>query len=115
MNYFDSSLGTNIEEHTGFPNPGTDDTILSLDLQQLLIKHPSSTFFMRVGHTDQWQEIGVFANDILIIDRSLQPRQQDIVVWWREDSFVISYCSKLPRNYQPWGVVTNTVHQLRRN
>ncbi len=112
MDYVDSTLGTNITEHTGFPNPATDTTIVSLDLTKLLIKHPSSTFFMKLAG-NQWEERGIFEGDIIIIDRALDPQAQDLVVWWDSDEFCVSPQKDLPEKIATWGVITNIIHRYR--
>lgn len=100
--------------HMGFPNPAADKGVSSLDLHQLLVQRPASTFLFRIAG-DQWQESGIFHNDIAVIDRALDPRKTDIVVWWHETTgeFHVSSYSKVPKDVTIWGVVTGTVHQLR--
>ena len=112
MNYFDSSLGTNIQEHTGFPNPATDSSIVSLDLTTLLIKHPSSTFFMQLSG-NAWEAQGVYDSDVLVIDRALEPDKKDLVVWWDGDEFRVSHYRNLPEQTAPWGVITSIIHRYR--
>jgi SOS-response transcriptional repressor LexA len=99
-------------EHTGFPNPGTDDFIPSLNLQALLIKHPSSTFFMRLSG-NAWEAIGIFDGDVIIIDKALEPKNTDIVVWWEAQEFRVSNYTHLPPKVAPWGVVTSIIHRYR--
>lgn len=102
----------NITEHTGFPNPATDSTLASLNINQILVKHPASTFFMEIeGHT--WERFGIFQGDIAIIDRSLSPKPEDLVVWWGGQGFVIKRFKKLPLDTIIWGVITHTVHRYR--
>lgn len=102
----------NLSIHTGFPNPATDDNIISLDITKILIKHPASTFFMTIeGYS--WERIGVFNNDLVIIDRSLDPKPQDMVVYWRNNDFSISRFSKISEEVSMWGVVTGIVHRYR--
>jgi len=96
----------------GFPNPSTDSTIISLDITELLVKHPSSTFFMRITGSD-WEELGIFADDIAIVDRALEPRKSDDVIWWEESEFRISKLTKLPVDTAPWGVVASIIHRYR--
>lgn len=101
-----------ITEHTGFPNPATDQTLASLDISSLLIKHPASTFFMQIeGHG--WERYGIFNNDTVIIDRSLTPQGQDLVIFWDEASFRIERFSRIHNNYTLWGVVISTIHRYR--
>ena len=101
-----------VSEHTGFPNAATDKTLSSLDLGKLLVQHPSSTFYMRVDG-DTGQDAGIFAGDIIVIDRALAPEASDLVVWWENESFVISRPSKLPAGLTAWGTITHAIHTYR--
>lgn len=100
--------------HTGFPNPALDKSLDNLDLQQLLIPRPISSFLFRIAG-DQWEDVGIFDGDIAIIDRALSAGRQDIVVWWDETAgdFGVSRCKDMPEHSSMWGVVTATIHQLR--
>lgn len=101
-----------VSEHTGFPNAGTDSSLTSLHLGKLLIKNPASTFFMRVrGNT--WQEQGIFDNDVVVIDRALQPRPNDLIIWWDRDSFIFGNLGQLPPDLPHWGVIRSTIHFFR--
>lgn len=101
-----------ISVHAGFPNPAADSQSEELDLNRLLIKHPTSTFFMRI-QGDEWQEQGIFSGDIAIVDRALAPRQTDRVIWWEAENFILSKFAKVPLNTPVWGVVVAVVHQYR--
>ncbi len=98
--------------HTGFPNPATDSNIIPLDLSKLLIKHPLSTFYMRID-TSEWEDRGVYKDDLVIIDKSLAPRSTDLVIWWGGSYFTLSKFNKLPLDSIVWGVVTSAIHQYR--
>jgi DNA polymerase V len=98
--------------HGGFPNPAADTRLRSLDLNQLLIRHSVSTYLMHVDGND-WQNTGIYAGDITIIDKALHPRANDLVVWWHHDAFAISPFHVVPKSAQIWGVVTATIHQFR--
>jgi DNA polymerase V len=102
-----------VSEHTGFPNPATDTSLTGLSLDQLLITHPLSTYFMRI-EGDEWQELGVFDGDIAIIDRAVEPKKHDLVVWVKDDTLAISQKSTVPEGATLWGVVTAVVHQFRK-
>lgn len=95
--------------HTGFPNPAIDASLKDLDLNQLLIAHSASSYMMQIVG-NEWQSLGIFDGDIAIIDRSLTARQNDIVVWWHEDSFRLSYLSQTPKQAIVWGIVTSITH-----
>jgi DNA polymerase V len=108
----DKVEGTDVSEHTGFPNAGTDSSLTSLNLGKLLIKNPASTFFMRV-RGQAWQTQGIFDNDVVVIDRALSPKPNDLVVWWVADSFVFGNLGQLPEDAALWGVVSSTIHFYR--
>ncbi len=109
----DGNLEDNVvTEHRGFPNPATDVNIVPLSLDKLLIKHPISTFFMQI-QGNVWEKFGIFDGDLAIIDRSLNPKSTDLVIWWDETTFVIGKFHKLPLDTTVWGVITSIVHRYR--
>ncbi|MCA9366665.1 translesion error-prone DNA polymerase V autoproteolytic subunit [Candidatus Kaiserbacteria bacterium] len=63
----------------GFPAPGDDLVEQPLDLNDLLVEHPTSTFFVRVSG-DSMEGVGIFDRDILVVDRSIVPTDGKIVV-----------------------------------
>ena len=63
----------------GFPSPADDYIDSGIDLNEVLIRHPSSTFFLRVSG-DSMVEAGIQDGDLLVVDRSLEPRPGLIVV-----------------------------------
>lgn len=63
----------------GFPAPGDDMVEKSLDVHDLLVKHPDSTFFVRV-EGDSMEGVGIFSGDVLVVDRSIEARTGRIVV-----------------------------------
>lgn len=63
----------------GFPAPGDDMVERPLDLNDLLIDHPESTFYVRVSG-DSMEGAGIFSGDILIVDRRVEPSDGSIVV-----------------------------------
>jgi DNA polymerase V len=100
--------------HSGFPNPGLErrgqGSQLALDLNQLLIKRPSSTYLFRItGHG--WADQGICDGDVVIVDRALGTQITDLVVAWDDSSLVIAKHHKLPPSAEPWGVVTTVIHQ----
>src|SRR4051812_19870697 len=63
----------------GFPSPAEDYIEKNLNLNELLIKHPAATFFVRVSGTSMINA-GIHDNDILIVDRSVEPGDGKIVI-----------------------------------
>src|SRR5713226_24884 len=63
----------------GFPSPADDYLEGKLDLNQYLIKHPAATFFVRVTG-DSMIGAGIHSGDLLIVDRSLEPKDGNVVI-----------------------------------
>lgn len=63
----------------GFPAPGDDQVERVLDINDLVVKHPASTFFVRV-EGDSMEGAGIFSGDVLVIDRAVDPKDGHIVV-----------------------------------
>ena len=70
----------------GFPSPADDYAEKPLDINELLIKHPTATFFVRV-QGDSMIQAGLFNDDILVVDRSLSPFNGAIIVAVLEGEF----------------------------
>lgn len=105
-----------VSVHAGFPNPATDTSLHTLDFNQLLVRHTASTYMFRISG-NEWEGAGVFDNDIAIVDRALDPRKTDVVIWWDEPKgeFAISKYPTMPKKATLWGVITATIHQLRKD
>jgi DNA polymerase V len=105
-----------VSVHHGFPNPALDrrggHRPLALDLNQLLIKRPSSTYLFRVtGHA--YADQGIYDGDIAVIDRAPMAHSRDLIVAWRPGGSTILRQNQLTPDDQPWGVVTAIIHQYR--
>ncbi len=117
--------------NAGFPSPAEDYMEEKLDLNVHLVKHPAATFFVR-ANGDSMTGAGIFNGDILVVDRSLNPKNQNVVVAIVNGDFTVKKLfasdgnvSLIPENpkYKPiditdgmdfriWGVVTYVVHKL---
>lgn len=115
----------------GFPSPADDFIEKTLDLNDLLIKHPQATFFVRVSGNSM-VNAGIRDGDILVVDKSLEPKEGKIVIANVEGEFVLKRIRKkngklylFPENldYNPieikedmdceiWGVVTYVIHPI---
>lgn len=107
---------SSVSVHAGFPNPAADKNLGSLDLNQLLIQHTASTFLFRLRGND-WEALGIFDEDVAIVDRALDARGHDLVIWWDEhtDEFAISKYKDLQPGANVWGIVTNVIHRFRKS
>lgn len=74
----------------GFPSPAQDYIDKSLDFNKELIEHPAATFYAKVVG-DSMIEAGISEGDIVVIDRALDPEQNDIVVAFIDGEFTIKY------------------------
>jgi DNA polymerase V len=63
----------------GFPSPAEDYVEGKLDLNEHLIPHPSATFMVRATG-DSMTGVGIFSGDILVVDRSVQPKHGAIII-----------------------------------
>lgn len=115
----------------GFPSPAGDYIEGKLDLNEHLVKHPAATFYVRVTG-DSMIEKGIHSGDLLIVDRSLEPKDRNIIIAVLDGELTVKQLEKrkgklrlLPanKNYEPievseqqsfeiWGVVTNVIHSL---
>lgn len=98
--------------HTGFPNAATDTRLRSLDLNQLLISHPSSTFMFRI-RGDQGITQGMFDGDIAVVDRMMSARPGDLILWHDGQQFTVSRSSRIATGATTWGIVTAVIHAFR--
>jgi SOS-response transcriptional repressor LexA len=107
--------GEAVRVHAGFPNPAADRLgnrrSLALDFNQLLMRHPRSTYIFRIAG-NSWTEQGVLNGDIAVIDRALTPRPADPVICWQNDAFQICFYKELPEGETIWGVITAVIHQF---
>ena len=115
----------------GFPSFADDSIEDNLDLNKYLIKHPAATFFVRVSG-DSMLGAGIHDNDLLIVDRSVAPRNSKIVIAAIEGALTVkrliikndqAYLHAENDDFAPikidseigthiWGVVTNVIHPL---
>ncbi len=63
----------------GFPSPADDYLDSSLDLNSYLIKHPAATYLAR-AKGDSMEGCGIYDGDLLIIDRSLDAQDGQIII-----------------------------------
>lgn len=58
-----------------------------LDLNELLVRNPPATFFARMSGDDM-MGMGIGDGDILVVDRSANPKDGDIVIFYLESEFL---------------------------
>ncbi|MBR2162948.1 MAG: translesion error-prone DNA polymerase V autoproteolytic subunit [Bacteroidales bacterium] len=118
--------------HAGFPSPAGDYMTQAIDLNRELVKHPAATFYGRVVG-DSMIDAGVEEGDILVIDKSLDPKDGDMAVCFVDGEFTLKYLrfgdgilTLVPANsrypsirieegvdFKMWGVVTYIIKKVR--
>lgn len=138
LNIFSPSADSSIEiplsderVAAGFPSPADDYASLKLDLNRELIKNPASTFYARVSGLSMVDE-GINEGDLLVIDKSLEPRDGSLAVCYIDGEFTLKrferhceYGLLIPANkeFRPikvtaendfiiWGIVTYIIKKV---
>ena len=113
----------------GFPSPATDYIEDDVDLNTHLIKNAPATFIIRVQGKSM-TNVGIYDGDLLIVDRSINPKNlstvianlnEELVVKTfikeKENNYLASGPNKIELSENPnviiWGVVTYVIHKLQ--
>jgi len=72
----------------GFPSPATDYIEEDVDLNVHLIKNVPATFIIRVQGKSM-TDVGIYDGDLLVVDKSLKPKNFSIVVANVHDELVV--------------------------
>lgn len=113
----------------GFPSPAQDFVEKRIDLNELLIRHPSATYLLKASG-DSMIEGQISSGDILVVDSAKTPTHGDIVIASVSGEFTVKklqlgeVVTLLPMNpnYEPitmkdetdleiFGVVTFVIHE----
>ena len=113
----------------GFPSPADDHIEGKLDLNLHLVRRQASTFFIR-AEGESMKNIGIFSGDLMIVDRSISPQPNDIVIAvvngeltvkrlnFKNNIWILSaehsYFPDIHLNdndCEVWGVVTHNIRQ----
>lgn len=76
----------------GFPSPADDYIEDVLDLNNYLIKHPATTFIVKVSG-DSMKDVGITSGCLLLVDRSIEPVSGKIVVAALNDELTVKRLS----------------------
>ncbi len=115
----------------GHPSPLTDQAKELVDINSHLIRNEIATYIFRVKG-NAMIDAGIFDGDVLVVDRSIEPKHNDIVLVTLNNEFIVKRLFKragvvklISENpiYPPivikekddfaiWGVVTNSIHRL---
>ncbi len=69
----------NSKVNAGFPSPAMDYLEQKIDLDEILITHPSSTFIIKVNGSSMIDE-GICDKSYLIVDKSLNYKKNNIAI-----------------------------------
>ncbi|SDG95149.1 DNA polymerase V [Paraburkholderia phenazinium] len=115
----------------GFPSPAQDHTQRRIDLNEVLVLNPLSTFLFNV-EGDSMKGAGIQHGDKLVVDRSIEPKHGLVVLACVDGEFTVKRLYRragivklVPANpaYEPivfsdgqemsvWGVVTWNLRQV---
>jgi DNA polymerase V len=115
----------------GFPSPADDYVEKTLDLNELLVQKPAATFFVR-AQGESMLGAGIHPNDILVVDRSIEPVPGKIVICALNGELTVKRLVRAKGQWRLkaenpaypdialheelemviWGVVTNVIHPL---
>jgi DNA polymerase V len=116
----------------GFPSPAGDYVEKELNFKELFIRNESATFFVQVMGNSMINA-GIRDGDILVVDKSLEPVDDSIMVCFVDGEFTVKRVSKIddffyltPENpqfkpikinecadFRLWGIVTFVIHKFR--
>lgn len=116
----------------GFPSPADDYVDRTLDLNELVVKHPAATFFLRV-EGDSMTGAGIYDGDLLVVDRALEPTDGKVVIAALDGELTVKRVRREGKRlflvaendiYPPleiteevdlvlWGVVTHVLHDVK--
>lgn len=123
--FFDTGISA------GFPSPADDFKQERLSLDDMLVKNKLATFYARVSGQSMIGA-GLDDNDLLVIDRSLEPENNKIAVCFLDGEFTVKRLKvnkegvwlqpenpnypiiKITdeNNFVIWGIVTNVIKKL---
>ena len=116
----------------GFPSPATDYIEEDVDLNVHLIKNVPATFIIRVQGKSM-TDVGIYDGDLLVVDKSLKPKNFSTVIANVHDELVVkSFVKEKDEQFLTseskrtedkiiinsesdvfvWGVVTYVIHSV---
>ena len=116
----------------GFPSPATDYIEEDVDLNVHLIKNVPATFIIRVQGKSM-TDVGIYDGDLLVVDKSLKPKNFSTVIANFHDELVVkSFVKEKDEQFLTsgskrtedkiiinsesdvfvWGVVTYVIHSV---
>ena len=97
---------------TGFPSPAQGYESKGIDLNQVLITHPSATVFMQIK-SSRYRHMGIYDGDLLIIDRAKAMNPNSLVVYESEGHFVLGRVFNIKAETVITGAITHVIHTVK--
>ena len=114
----------------GFPSPADDFVEMELNIHDYIVKNKDATFCVKV-EGNSMTKADIHSGDVLIVDRSLEPEHNNIVLAVIDGEFTVKrlavnngslYLSPENDNFTPikitkemdflvWGVITHIIHK----
>lgn len=92
---------------TGFGSPAESYVDKRLDLNDLIPNDPMTTYYFKYAGDDKF---GIKPNDILVVDKAINPSINDIVLV-KKDKIVLEQYNNQPNI---WGTVTWILNQIKK-
>ncbi|OHD65798.1 MAG: hypothetical protein A2176_14380 [Spirochaetes bacterium RBG_13_51_14] len=116
----------------GFPSPADDYVDKGLDLNELLVRHPAATFFVRVSG-ESMTGAGIHSGDVLVVDRAVAARNRSVIIAALNGELTVKrfvrekgrvhLVSENPdyaplevtdgMEFEVWGVVVHVIHSFK--
>lgn len=120
-----------VAAHAGFPSPGEEYSESPLNLHDLIVQNPHATYFIRV-RGQSMRGAGISPGDILVVDRSLTARHNQLAVVRVRDHLLIKRLLvqgqrvflqtdppggrtirlNVSQDMEIWGVITYIIHRV---
>ena len=97
---------------TGFSSPATHYNEPRIDLNSVLVSNSESTFYIRVVD-DASLDLGIAKNDVLIVDKSLTPKTNQLAIVIVEGDFqIVRINDYYTEELNLWGVITYIIKSV---
>jgi len=116
----------------GFPSPAGDYLEENINLCDLLVRNPESTFLMRARGRSM-VDANIQDGDILVIDRSIKPEDGRMAACYLDDGWTVKFIRrragklylkaantvfpdieiKEEMDFRVWGIITFIIHKAR--
>lgn len=111
-----------------FAKPVAEAADVKLDLNEYLIKRPAATYFVKVKGSSLIGQ-GIYENDLLVVDRSLQVTHNSLVIAVLDNAFTVRKVNITPTriylnslqhrhgsqdtldDFEIWGTITYIIHK----